>query len=241
MKKKLLVFLLAGLLCGSLSACTGNAAPKTETSSETKNVSETKTDSGKSTGGKKVPSYSVPQIIKDLSAEEEAAIVGMLKGSVYENKYFGFRLTVPEGWTLDAIDFDDSSVNPMSLTEMTGKGYSGSYFTAFKGDDPREIQILIADCQKEYQGLDEKAFVEKQHREMYEMYEEFGIVEDLPEIKEVTFAGEEHPAVYTEYEGSEYEMENYEFFFPKNGFYAKISVMVKEGQPEELFSFLEKI
>lgn len=241
MKKKILVLLLAGMLCGSLAACAGNTLPKAETSTKPQTASDAKTDSGKDAGGKKAPSYSVPQIVRDLSAEEEAAIVGTLKGNVYENTYFGLRLTVPEGWTLKAIDFDDASVNPMSLTEMTGKGYSGIYLTAFKGDDPNEIQVLIANCEKAYQGLDEKAFVEKQHQEMYDLYEEFGIAEDMPEIKTITFAGEEHPAVYTEDEDSQNKMEDYEFFIPKNGFYAKIGVMVHEGAAEELLSFIEKI
>ena len=56
MKKKILVLLLAGMLCGSLAACAGNTLPKAETSTKPQTASDAKTDSGKDAGGKKAPS-----------------------------------------------------------------------------------------------------------------------------------------------------------------------------------------
>ena len=184
-----------------------------------------------------------PEADQSPSSTDEAALGGTIANGVYANPYFGFKLTAPEGYVLRAENFDDDSIkNPLSLADMKAKGYESIYVSLDKeGGEGGELTISITECGKKYAGLDEQALVEAQAKETSDVLVNFGLTDSLPEVTTVTFAGEEHPAMYSTYSSGDTTGVEYGLYLPKGGYYAKIMVMTDEGEAKNLLAAFERI
>ncbi len=69
----------------------------------------------------------------------------------------------------------------------------------------------------------------------------FGLTDSLPEVKAVTFAGEEHPAVYSSYSIGDTTGVEYDLYLPKGDYYAKIMVMTDEVEAKNLLAAFGRI
>ncbi len=250
MQKKIVAILLAGMMCGSLAACSGttpvknpdSAASSKITSSAAVSSAATSTTESTKDSGKKAAAYSVPDSVAKLNEEEEKAIAGTLEGDVYRNSYFGFKLTAPEGWVLSNEDFGDEDIDPMSLKQMSEKGYGAVFISADSKDESVEesISLLIQPCEEKEAGLDARALAEQERSDLEKTFSDFGFKNMVLEVRDMTFAGEKRPVVFLSMVYGNEEMEEYHLFLPKNDFYAKVLLSGTAGKTEELLQAFDK-
>ena len=220
MKKRFVALLLALMLILALTACgQGTAASTTETEEK----------------------YEVPKAATELSREDEILLNGELKKGEYTNRYFGFKVTMPEGGTLTRLNDDATeSTEALSLAKAYENGEGGLIFwgeiEGFNGHFNMAIQALDEDKV----GLSEEELVNAHIEEMWEINRAFGD-DEKPELITVTVAGEEHPASLSITETNSGEQRYINVYFPKGDFVCSVAFSVTGGGEEPLLACFDKI
>ena len=231
MRNRIISILLAGILGIGMAACAdgsamGAAGPETE---------------AETAGEEEDYSMEVPAAVETLSEEDEILLNGELKDGVYINRYFGYKLTAPENWTLTR-DNDDAveSKEIIPLAETYEEGWGGLYFSATSEEPSERISVLITALEDDLIGADEEELIKDHIRRMTDANEALGD-EGGPEPATAVLAGEEHPAAVEieEIDGDEYLSAC--FRIPRNGFEYQILISGKNLKLEDLTKYFEKL
>ena len=224
MKKRITALLLALILTLALTACSqGSAASLSGTEEET------------------APKGEIPRAVMELSPEDEALLNGELKKGEYTNRYFGIRVTVPEGGKLTRLNDDATeSSEIISFAEAYEKEENGLLFWAEIPGVDGYATMIIKPLDKDEIGLSEEELAKKDVEEMWDINRMFE-VEGGPELVTLTLAGEEHPASLDVTQTESGEQEYACFFLPKGNFICLINISASNGGLEELIACFEKI
>lgn len=229
MKKKIISILLIGFACISLAACEGD---------DVESVLDQATEelAGDEQSEPEEP-QETPEVVKNLSPEEDALLSGTLKDNVYTNEFFGYQFTVPEGWDLE--DGNEDKLVP--LTEAYEKGYNGVLLSAMTQNEQLDlITICISALEEDEIGLSEQELVEKEVQDTKEFYE-LAEVDSSPELKSADLCGEEHPAVISTDNTGNSSSVMTTFIIPKDDFKLEITIFNDSMSYEELSAFFEKL
>lgn len=226
MKSRVAALLLVGALGLSLTAC-GTGSPLS--------VLGTKTDD------EEEYTIEAPESVINLSEEDEILLNGELKDGVYINRYFGYKLSVPEGGTL-VRDNDDAteSTEILSLRQGYEDGWGGLSFSAEIEGIDGYVNVMIHPLDDDEIGLSEEELVKKDIDEMWEINRIFGD-EEGPEFRTAVLAGEEHPISYQVMETERGESLSADFHIPKGDFEYIIFIYLTNAELEDVTKLFEKI
>ena len=221
MIKRILMLLLAAVLLLTAAACSSGTA-------------QTLTENDDSYEDEPVE---VPGYVQNLSEEDNILLNGELEGSTYTNRYFGYRLALPEGTELYRMNdnaTDTSVIIP--LADAVADGFGGVIYLGKISED-EDIQIFIRPRAEEELGLSEEEVTNRMIGRSWDLNRLFE-VEAGPELRSFVIAGEEHPCSYS-VEANDFVFVN--FYFLKNEFVYDLYFSMTEAHFQELMSCLEKI
>ncbi|MBO6040615.1 MAG: hypothetical protein J6P58_05345 [Oscillospiraceae bacterium] len=179
--------------------------------------------------------YSCPLI------EDEILLNGELKDGVYINRYFGIKLSVPEGWTLTRLNDDATeSTEMIPMRQVYEEEMNGLFFTASSDSFKGYIDVYITALKDGERGLNEEELIRKNIEDMWEINRLFGDDEG-PEYATAMLVGEEHPVSVSVSESEAGEQLFAVFAIPKGDFKYEISISAANARLEDLTGFFEKI
>ena len=230
MKKKLTALLLIGIFCLSMTAC-GESSVKTsqnDSSFEKKMlniVDENTTGSDEETKDGEDGQLDIPDAVKNISPEDDQALTGKLTEDSYTNEYFGLKLNMPEGGTIESIM--DSGTDLMQLSETYREGHSS-------------ISMSVSALTSKEQGKDAEVLA----MERLELEQKInGALENTAEcsVETINIAGEEHPAYVEITDSEEGRIKSAAIYIVKGDFRCCITVYTAEDRFEEMLNLIEKI
>ena len=227
MKTRLIASVLAIVLLLGLSACGEFAAlePAVQYLQE----------------GKEEKTIVIPEAVVNLTEEDEILLNGELKDGVYINRYFGMKLSVPEGWTLKRLNDDATeSTEMIPLRQAYEDEMNGLFFTASSDSFNGYIDVYITALKDDERGLSEEELVKKYIDDIWAINKAFGD-DERPEYARAMLAGEEHPVSLSRSETDAGERVFAAFSIPRGDFKYDISISAASGELEDLTGFFEKI
>ena len=231
MKSKFFVWLLVIVLCFGLTGC-----------ADTSPMSLVQAVTGSGTAEEDSDfQVEIPEAALHLSEEEEILLNGELKDGVYVNRYFGYRFTAPEGWTLVRCNDDATeTTDVIPLRQGYEDGWGGLYFSADNEGTEGYISINIAALKDDEIGLSEEELVKKNIERTWEINRMFD-EERGPEYGTCVLAGEEHPMSIQVAETGAGEMLYVGLYIPKGDFKYGIYYALPNTDLEPLLALFEKI
>ena len=165
MKTRILALLLIVVLCFTFVGCADTAASSVIQAVTGLGAAEEDSDY----------QVEIPEAALHLSEEEEILLNGELKDGVYVNRYFGYRFTAPEGWTLVRCNDDATeTTDVIPLRQGYEDGWGGLYFSADNEGSEGYISINIAALKDDEIGLSEEELVRKDIEKTWEINRMFG-------------------------------------------------------------------
>ena len=240
MRSGIFALLLAGILGIGLTACsTGGVQSVLGTGSAEAEEAHAENEDYDYEDDEPVE---VPDSIKNLSREDEILLNGELKGGVYINRYFGYKLDV-SGNGIIVRDYDGatSSEEILSLSQTYSEGWGGISFSATVDGIDGSISIYICPLDDDEIGLTEEALVQKHIDTIKDFNSFLGDDDEGPALEAVELAGELHPASVSRSESTDGEVVSASFYFPKNEFYYNVYVYGTDIQIEDLTKYFEKL
>ena len=224
MKKRIFALLLSMVMFFALTACSaGSVAGLSDAEEES------------------APKGGVPKAVLELSEEDEILLNGELKKGEYTNRYFGIRITVPEGGTLTRVnDEATESTQIISLAESYEKEENGLFFWAEIPGVDGYAAVIIKALEEDQVGMSEEELAQKDVEDIWEINSRFE-VEGGPEVTTMTLAGEEHPASLNITQTESGEQKFACFFLPKGNFICLIDFSATGGGLEDLMACVERI
>ena len=184
-RTRILALLLAAVIAAGLAACSDESS---QSPADTAAAAEAD------------DSREIPEAVGRLSKEDEILLNGELKNGVYVNRYFGFKLCVPENGTLIRDnDGAEDTEEMISFRQAYEDGWEGIYFTASMEGTSGGIDLYITALQDDETGLTEKELVEKHIEDIKKVNRIIGD-DNEPEYRTITLAGEGHPAAVSIYQ-----------------------------------------
>ena len=176
----------------------------------------------------------IPPYVLNMTEEEDRLISGELKGREYVNEYFGFRLSLPEGWSMSDLVADNAD-EPLSIHSAYEKGYNCIFLMAENSRNNDTISILITGMQEDKRGMTEEELI-RENIELFRQIDETMGEESKRHAENVLFAGKKHPAAVESgsYEGEEWETTSFEI--PNDPFSCSITVTSHELPSRVLLS-----
>lgn len=191
--------------------------------------------------GKEENTIVIPEAVLKLSEEDEILLNGELKDGVYINRYFGIKLSVPEGWTLTRLNDDATeSTEMIPMRQVYEEEMNGLFFTASSDSFKGYIDVYITALKDGERGLNEEELIRKNIEDMWEINRLFGDDEG-PEYATAMLVGEEHPVSVSVSESEAGEQLFAVFAIPKGDFKYEISISAANARLEDLTGFFEKI
>ena len=142
-RTRILALLLAAVMGAGLTACSDES---TQSTADTAAAAEAD------------DSLEIPEAVGRLRKEDEILLNGELKNGVYVNRYFGFKLSVPENGTLIRDnDGAEDTEEMISFRQAYEDGWEGIYFTASMEGTSGGIDLYITALQDDETGLTERS------------------------------------------------------------------------------------
>ena len=243
MKKKLTALLLIGIFCLSLTAC-GESSVRTsqnDSSFEKKMlniVDEKTTGSDEETKDGEDGQLDIPDAVKNISPEDDQALTGKLTEDSYTNEYFGLKLNMPEGGTIESIM--DSGTDLMPLSETYREGLGSIIIQSQDSDGGGYVSMSVSALTSKEQGKDAEVLA----MERLELEQKInGALENTAEcsVETINIAGEEHPAYVEITDSEEGRIKSAAIYIVKGDFRCCITVYTAEDIFEEMLNLIEKI
>lgn len=238
--KKIFAMILALYMIFALAACGEGAAQSVlDAAAEAQEVLSEAQDLFGESGEEEEHEIVIPDAVLALSEEEEVLLNGELKDNVYTNKYFGFRFTAPEGWTLIRLNDDATDpTKPVSFRQAYEEEQNGIMFMASGEGMSEYLTIIITALDDDEKGLSEEELVRQNIEDIKEIYQAFGD-EIEAEYTTRTLAGEEHPMGH--YDSESGESHYFSFYIPQGDFELDISITTATTDLEEYLKLFEKV
>lgn len=237
MKTRIIAALLAVLILFSLTACGEQEAISVlEQAAEEAGVNLDEL-SGKDTD---TPAE-IPQCVKDLSEEEDILLNGELKDGAYNNKYFGYKFTVPEGGTLTRLNdevTESTEIYPLSRAYEQEQG--GLLFWADIPNIDGYLYIIVSAMNEDEVGLSEEELVKKHIEDVWEINKAFD-EDNGPSLGTAVIAGEKHPISIQVSQTNTGEQFFIGFTIPKGNFRYDVTISVTNGDYQPLLDLFERI
>ena len=225
-RTRILALLLAAVMGAGLTACSDES---TQSTADTAAAAEAD------------DSLEIPEAVGRLRKEDEILLNGELKNGVYVNRYFGFKLSVPENGTLIRDnDGAEDTEEMISFRQAYEDGWEGIYFTASIEGIDGGIDLYITALQDDETGLTEKELVEKQIEDIKKVNQIIGD-DNEPEYRIITLAGEEHPAAVSIYQDDVGEILSAKVRIPEGDFEYCITFRGYDGSLEKMAECFEKL
>ncbi len=183
----------------------------------------------------------IPDSVLALSEEDEILLNGELKDGVYTNRYFGFRFTSPEDWTMKRDN--DEAADPTDIIHFKDafeEQWNCISFTSMGESYDENVSIVIVPLKDDEKGMSEEELVEKHIEDMWEINRAFGDDEG-PELDSCVLAGEEHPVSRSDSETISGQKHYYSFFLPKSDFQCEIRISTYETPVEDYANCFVKL
>lgn len=181
--------------------------------------------------------YEIPATVLNLTEEEDLLLTGTLKDGVYTNEYFGYRFTVPEGWSIYSMNGEAEGEPLKRFSETYEDGMLGILICGSTQESTDNTSVSVSDLAEDEIG--------KTEEELLQPYLETDLAlneESNAHIETVTLAGEEHPAIVDTIKGEDgTESTSVMIILPKDGFYFLISLYAHDLPLEELEKCIQKI
>jgi hypothetical protein len=149
--------------------------------------------------------------------------IGTISGNVYENDFFGYRLTLPDGYTFVSNESlamlngrsTQSQEDTASIIKSIDKGNAVTIAFAEDASGYNTINIVISNTG--YADADENFIMSAADDSVKAVLEASGFTVNEFAVKEMVVAGDKHPILVVDGE------------FAGNGFYEKQMAAVKDG------------
>ena len=178
----------------------------------------------------------VPDAVKNLSPEDDAALTGVLTEDSYTNPYFGIKLNKIEGGTIMSKLDDGTDITPFRESFESG---IGSILILTKNSDANCSCSIYALTSNQL-GKSEDDLIKETFDQEQSMNEALGEEMDCS-IETVSIAGEEHPAYIEIYEDEGITIKNSYINIIKNDFLCKITTYGPVESFDEIINLFEKI
>lgn len=181
----------------------------------------------------------IPPYILNMTEEEDRLISGELKGREYVNEYFGFRLSLPEGWSISDL-ITEKPDEALSIRKAYDEEYNCIFLMAENSRTDDKISILITGMSEDQRGFTEEDLI-RENIELFRQLDEAMGDESNRHAENVVLAGKSHPASVESgsYEGKDWETTSFEI--PHDPFSCSITVTSNELPSRVLLSYFKPV
>lgn len=152
--KKIIVLLLVGVVCFSLTACEEGAA-KSTLETDTAAKADTAAESAEE------DEFEIPEAVINISPEDDKALTGVLTADSYTNEYFGIRFNKCEGGTIASLM--DEGTDLMPLSEAYANEIGAILIRSTSGDEKSSAFVNVCAVPSGDLGKDEEELAQERY------------------------------------------------------------------------------